>query len=413
MEIFNQIKLNIQYEEANVLVTSKTKASNNNICIEAITKDGKNVRLLYSMNSNISETLNINIYDNLLIKYQELETIQFPHAENINVFYIKIISKNNKPMLDILNTLNINILQGDPTSLFDKKLVWTQDTWHSMGYVSLNNVPEYSIHFWIADKDLYLNKNKYEYIIDDKTYSMQYTGVHKPQDCIYKGTLIKISLANWWNNNSSNDSRCILELSEYYPYESETDILNKITSSIDNKTMILVNYFVNGDSIVFDNVIPYKVIYLEGNYYLACKVDTPYKFTLFRVSKIRAVNTSTNKFIYNQNMLDFLDYIQTPFSKYSDNFKNTMIKVKVEVDKSKASFFEIRKHLDSQKIIRRLDNGNIIVSFLVTQELEMEELIKKWIPYIKVLEPASLDEKIKHDIKKYLNYYTKLPWEKF
>ena len=39
---------------------------------------------------------------------------------------------------------------------------------------------------------------------------------------------------------------------------------------------------------------------------------------------------------------------------------------------------------------------------MVTQELEIEELIKKWLPYIKVIEPLSLDEKIKVDIKKYL-----------
>ena len=35
-------------------------------------------------------------------------------------------------------------------------------------------------------------------------------------------------------------------------------------------------------------------------------------------------------------------------------------------------------------------------------EKEIEELIKKWLPYLKVIEPLSLDEKIKSDIKKYL-----------
>ena len=56
----------------------------------------------------------------------------------------------------------------------------------------------------------------------------------------------------------------------------------------------------------------------------------------------------------------------------------------------------------SQKIIEKKENGNIVVSFTVTQELEIEELIKKWVPYIKVIEPASLDEKIKNDLQKYL-----------
>jgi len=102
-------------------------------------------------------------------------------------------------------------------------------------------------------------------------------------------------------------------------------------------------------------------------------------------------------------MLDFADSIQTPFAKYSENWKSNMIKIKVEIDKSKAMYFEIKNHLPSQKIIKRKENGNIVVSFEVTQELEIEELIKKWIPFVKVLEPASLDKKIKLDIQKYLD----------
>lgn len=101
-------------------------------------------------------------------------------------------------------------------------------------------------------------------------------------------------------------------------------------------------------------------------------------------------------------LLDFVENIQTPFAKYEEDYKEKLIKVLIEVDKSKVLFFENKKFLPSQKIIDRLENGNLLLSFLVTQELEIEELIKKWLPYLKVIEPLSLDEKIKSDIKKYL-----------
>ena len=39
-------------------------------------------------------------------------------------------------------------------------------------------------------------------------------------------------------------------------------------------------------------------------------------------------------------------------------------------------------------------NGNLLISYQVTQEIEIEELIKKWFPYVKVVEPLSLKEKI-------------------
>lgn len=68
------------------------------------------------------------------------------------------------------------------------------------------------------------------------------------------------------------------------------------------------------------------------------------------------------------------------------------------------SFFENKQFLPSQKILSLHENGNLVLSFQITQEREIEDLIKKWLPYLRVIEPISLDEKIKADIKKYLFY---------
>ena len=35
--------------------------------------------------------------------------------------------------------------------------------------------------------------------------------------------------------------------------------------------------------------------------------------------------------------------------------------------------------------------------------MEIEELVKRWIPFVKVIEPKSLKEKIDSDLKKYLS----------
>ena len=57
---------------------------------------------------------------------------------------------------------------------------------------------------------------------------------------------------------------------------------------------------------------------------------------------------------------------------------------------------------DVNRPLNKDEEGNLFISFKVTQEIEIEDLIKKWLPYLKVIEPISLDEKIKLDIKKYL-----------
>jgi predicted DNA-binding transcriptional regulator YafY len=45
----------------------------------------------------------------------------------------------------------------------------------------------------------------------------------------------------------------------------------------------------------------------------------------------------------------------------------------------------------------------LIVSYKITQEKEIDELIKRWIPYVKVISPISLKEKIHKELRDYLN----------
>ena len=48
------------------------------------------------------------------------------------------------------------------------------------------------------------------------------------------------------------------------------------------------------------------------------------------------------------------------------------------------------------------ENRNLLTSYQVTQEEEVEELIKKWLPYVKVIEPLSLKKKIEGKLRGYL-----------
>ena len=48
------------------------------------------------------------------------------------------------------------------------------------------------------------------------------------------------------------------------------------------------------------------------------------------------------------------------------------------------------------------ENGSLMVSYEITQEIEIEELVKKWLPYVKVIEPLSLKKKLEDELKRYL-----------
>lgn len=93
--------------------------------------------------------------------------------------------------------------------------------------------------------------------------------------------------------------------------------------------------------------------------------------------------------------------MQTPFAAYRQHYRDYLIEVKLEVVKEKAYYFRSKKHLKSQRE-KALDNGNLLLTYRVTQELEIEDLVKRWLPYIKVLEPLTLKEKIENELREYL-----------
>jgi predicted DNA-binding transcriptional regulator YafY len=150
-------------------------------------------------------------------------------------------------------------------------------------------------------------------------------------------------------------------------------------------------------------VKPYKIVFMNENFYLACEnISEEYPFSIFRISNIEKIKLHTKTFYINPDIESFIKEIQTPFSKYTPNFRNHMVEVLVEVDRTKTRFFKAKNFLPSQKKVEQKDDGSLILSFKVTQEIEMEELIKKWIPYMRVIKPLSLKQKIENDLKRYL-----------
>ena len=189
------------------------------------------------------------------------------------------------------------------------------------------------------------------------------------------------------------------------PFESSKDdynIMSKIESAIYHQKYINIEYL-EREEIKSYKIKPYKIIFINEIFYLACEVDNIYRFSIYRVSKIENIEDTNKNFYKDRDIEDFINFIQTPFAKYQENFREHLIEVIIEVDKSKAYYFQSKKFLNSQKLIEIKDNGNLILSYIVTQNIEIEELIKRWIPYLKVISPKTLKDKIESDLKIYLN----------
>jgi len=190
------------------------------------------------------------------------------------------------------------------------------------------------------------------------------------------------------------------------PFESkkgDETLLKDLENAIHHKRYIKVIYNTLSGTQEF-NLKPYKIVFINENFYLASEnTDERFKFTMLRLSQIESLELLKEQFHHNPDIKDFIKQLQTPFPLYKPNFREHLIKVLIHVDKDKAKFFKLKKYLPSQNIEKENADTSLLVSFQVSQEREMEELIKKWIPYVKVIEPLSLKEKIESELKQYLN----------
>ena len=190
------------------------------------------------------------------------------------------------------------------------------------------------------------------------------------------------------------------------PFEIMTndyEIFKKLETSIYHSKYIVIDYQTK-DKIIHIEVKPYKILFMNENFYLACELDHEnYQFSLYRISKIEDIKETSKTFHKNFEIEKFIKDIQTPFTKYTKDYKDNMINVILEVKSIKSSYFKSKKFLNSQEIIEEKNNGDLLIKYSITQDIEIDDLIKKWIPYVRVIEPLLLKEKIEKELREYLS----------
>jgi hypothetical protein len=113
--------------------------------------------------------------------------------------------------------VNAVIWEGEPDVLFDGMLKWTDN---GSGYINKAAVPSHSVGFWVPDKELkksiYYDKPRYSYRSSKGWRSMPYVGFDEPIEIIPSGTLVRVSLARWWDREGATELRCQLQVSGWY-----------------------------------------------------------------------------------------------------------------------------------------------------------------------------------------------------
>ena len=139
---------------------------------------------------------------------------------------------------------------------------------------------------------------------------------------------------------------------------------------------------------------PYKLVNHHGIWYLVADDEGVLKN--FSFSKIFDLNILKKK--YFKPKKDFIETLNKPDSNW---FSQTMFDVILEISPSVGSYFLERKILPNQTVLKHTSSA-LILKTKVSYDEEILRIVQYWLPYIKIIEPTHLQEKLNDLLTGYL-----------
>ena len=147
-------------------------------------------------------------------------------------------------------------------------------------------------------------------------------------------------------------------------------------------------------------VEPYKLINSNGVWYL-CANDSG-KLKTYTFTKIENLKTKEDKFNLNSELLKEIEKDEINW------FSNELKEVQLKIDNSAKEYFLRKKVLSNMQIVKENDEY-FIVSTKISFDDEIINLVKYWIPYIEIISPNDLAEKLNNILNNYIKRTQPVP----
>lgn len=163
------------------------------------------------------------------------------------------------------------------------------------------------------------------------------------------------------------------------------DIILSLQNAMKKSTQISLSY--QGETL--SGIQPYKIASINAQWYLFAKKEERMLFLC--LEKIEKVKLLRKRFVFSKESFRRFE---------AEFFKEPKILISLFVYPEVAPLFKQKHFASHQKVIEDKD-GNLIIEFLSNNLLGIEQEILKNLPYIAVLEPQELKEKIEEKVLTY------------
>ena len=175
--------------------------------------------------------------------------------------------------------------------------------------------------------------------------------------------------------------------------------VQELEIAITNKKQIKCQYDFEGYNKELD-LKPLKIANYEGFWYLIAldsRNDILKKYYLKNIHQIKVQDL----IFESDTKLDLLldNSISIWFEQNMEPYRVTL-----EISNVVAKYFK-RKPISKSQIIESMhEDGSMMVSVEITDDMEIIPFVKYWIPYIRVFEPVGIQEAIIKDLENYIKF---------
>jgi len=173
-------------------------------------------------------------------------------------------------------------------------------------------------------------------------------------------------------------------------------VVKKLQEAIKNKN---ITHIECSDAEI--EVEAYKITAYDGFWYLFGRDLRDMKIKTFMLSNIQRVKIQES--YHKTNLQEIQIILESTHSAWFDDGEG--YEVTIEVFPEIAEYFLKRNFLQSQEIVQTKEDGTLIIRFEITHYEDLDNIIKSWLPHIKVLTPTHFREKIKEELQEYLVNY--------
>ncbi len=274
---------------------------------------------------------------------------------------------------------------------------------------------EYNVTQRTIQKDIYTRLNRFPIEKNNNGKFKFIDGFSLDKSILGTDEMILISLSLSQFNNMkdfTNTSKTILKkllyperFNPYFIKQNQLEPIN-ITTMMHNQLInVIKERYITEITFKYKTVTvePYKLCNFNGLWYLFAKDIKADKIKTYMLSKIKKVKTSNTKHKMSHHQIDAI--LEDVHSEWFDDSET--YKILIKVNKNISHYFKQRNFLKSQKILKEFDNGDLSISFEVTHDEDIDNVIKSWLPDIEVCEPKEYKEQIVSELREYLERVTK------